>query len=58
MEERLTIIKNLRDKRVTVMNNNTEIYGDFWNKMTFHLFFLRTEDTVLMGERFRTYNGF
>ena len=25
MEERLTILKNLRDKRVTVMNNNSEI---------------------------------
>ena len=27
MQERLTILKKLRDKRVTVMNNNSEIYG-------------------------------
>ena len=27
MGKRLTILKNLRDKRVTVMNNNSEIYG-------------------------------
>ena len=25
MEERLTILKNIREKRVTVMNNNLEI---------------------------------
>ena len=27
MEERLTILKKLRDKRVTIMNKNLEIYG-------------------------------
>ena len=27
MQEHLTILKNLRDKRVTVMNKNSEIYG-------------------------------
>ena len=27
MEERLTILKSLRDKRVTIMNKNSEIYG-------------------------------
>ena len=27
MEERLTILKNLREKRVIVMNKNSEIYG-------------------------------
>ena len=27
MEERLTIFKNLREKRVTVINKNFEIYG-------------------------------
>ena len=27
MQERLTILKKLRDKRVTVMNKNSEIYG-------------------------------
>ena len=29
MEKRLTIPNNLRDKRVMVMNNNSEIYGAF-----------------------------
>ena len=27
MQERLTILKKIRDKRVTVMNKNSEIYG-------------------------------
>ena len=27
IQERLMILKNLRDKRVTVMNKNLEIYG-------------------------------
>ena len=27
MEERLTILKKLREKRVTTMNNNSEIFG-------------------------------
>ena len=27
MQKRLTILKKLRDKRVTVMNKNLEIYG-------------------------------
>ena len=27
MEERLKILKKIRDKRVTVMNKNSEIYG-------------------------------
>ena len=27
MEERLKILKNLRDKRVMIMNTNSEIYG-------------------------------
>ena len=27
MQERLTILKNLHDKRVTVMNNNHHTYG-------------------------------
>ena len=36
MEERLTILKKVRDKHVTVMNKNSEMYGDFWHKTTFH----------------------
>ena len=27
MEEHLTVTKNLRDKRVTIINKNSEIYG-------------------------------
>ena len=36
----LTILKQLHDKRITVMNNNSEIYRSFWKKMTFRRFFL------------------
>ena len=36
MQERLPILKNLRDKRVTVMNKNLEIYGACRHKTTFH----------------------
>ena len=42
MEERLTILKNLRDKRFTIMNNNSEIYGAYRHKTNFHRFFLST----------------
>ena len=35
MEERLTILKKLRDKRVTIMNKNSEIYGACRHKTTF-----------------------
>ena len=37
MEERLTILKNLRDKRVTIMNKNSEIYGACRHKTCFHI---------------------
>ena len=36
MQERLTILKKLRDKRVTIMNKNLEIYGACQHKKTFH----------------------
>ena len=36
MEERLTILKNLREKRVTNLNKNLEIYGACRHKTTFH----------------------
>ena len=36
MQERLTILKNPRDKLVTVMNRNSDIYGACRNKTTFH----------------------
>ena len=49
MQERLTILKKLRDKRVTVMNNNLEIYGASRHKTTLHRFFLSTDDPVFNG---------
>ena len=39
MEECLTILKKLRDKRVTVVNKNLEIYGVCQHKTTFHQFY-------------------
>ena len=46
MEERLTILKNIRDKRVMVMNKNLDIYGACRHKTTFRRFFLITDDPV------------
>ena len=41
--------ENSRDKRVTVMNKNSEIYGACRHKTTFCQFFLRTDDPVFNG---------
>ena len=49
MQERLTVLKKLRDKRVTVMNKNLEIYGACRHKTTFYQFCLSTDDPVLDG---------
>ena len=49
MEERLTILKKIHDKRVTIMNKNSEIYGACQHKTCFHRFFLSTDDPVLNG---------
>ena len=49
MQERLTILKKLRDKRVTFIKNISEIYGACRHKTTFHQFFLSTDDPVLNG---------
>ena len=49
MEERLTILKTLRDKLVAIMNKNSEIYGACRHKTTFHQFFHSTDDPVLNG---------
>ena len=49
MQERLTILKIIRDKRVTVMNKNSEIYGACRHKTCFHQFFLSTDDPVFNG---------
>ena len=48
-QDRLTILKMLRDKRVTVMNKHAEIYGAFWHKTCFHRFGLSSDDPVLNG---------
>ena len=49
MEERLTILKKLREKRVTSMNNNSEIYGSCRHKTTFPRFCLSTDDPFFKG---------
>ena len=49
MEERLTILKKLHDKRVTIMNKNSDIYVACQHKTCFHRFFLSTDDPVLNG---------
>ena len=49
MQERLTILKNLCDKRVTVMKKNSGIYGACWHKTTFHRFCISTDDPVFNG---------
>ena len=46
MKKRLLILKNLRDKRVTVMNKNSEIYEACRHKTTFRRFFLSSDDPV------------
>ena len=46
VQERLKILKKLREKRVTVMNKNSEIYGTCRHKTTFHRFCLSTDDPV------------
>ena len=59
IEEPLTILKNLREKCVTIMNNHSEIDGDFRYKTTFRQFFLSTDDPVyLTGEKVRPLNCF
>ena len=49
MQECLTILKKLREKCVTVMNKNSEIYGACRHKTTFHQLCLSTDDPVLNG---------
>ena len=50
--------KKSRDKHITVMNNNLEIYRACHQKMTFRQFCLSTDDPILTGESVRPYNGF
>ena len=49
MEERLTILKKLHEKRVTVMYKNPEKYGACRHKTTLHQFCLSTDDPVFNG---------
>ena len=49
MEERLTILKKLHDRSVTIMNKNLEIYVACRHKTTFHRFCVITDDPVLNG---------
>ena len=49
MEERLMILKKIRDKRVTIMNKNSEIYEACRHNNCFHRFFLSTDDPVFNG---------
>ena len=58
IEECLTILKNLCEKCVTVMNKDSEIYGACRHKTTFHRFLLSTDDPVLTDERVMSYNKF
>ena len=58
MQERLTILKMLIDKRVIVMNKYLDIYWACRHKMTFYRYFVCTVDLVLTGERVRPLKGF
>ena len=58
MQECLTILKMLRDKRVTVMNKNLELYGACRHLTTFHRFCLALMIPFLTGERVRPLKGF
>ena len=49
LQERLTILKKVRDKRVIVMNKNSDINGACRHKTTFHQFFLNTDDPIFNG---------
>ena len=49
MQERLMILKKIRDKLITVMKKNSDIYGACRHKTTFHQFFLSTDDPIFNG---------
>ena len=49
MQERLTTLKKIRDKRVTIMNINWEIYWAYQHKTTFYRFCLSTDDPIFNG---------
>ena len=49
MEERLTILKKLSDKHVTIITKNSEIFGSCRHKTTFHRFCLSTDSPAFNG---------
>ena len=49
IEERLTILKKLRDKHVTIVNKNLEMYEACRDKTTFYRFFLSTDEPAFNG---------
>ena len=49
IRERVTILKKLHEKRATVMNKNSETYGDCRHKTNLRQFFLSTDDPVFNG---------
>ena len=48
IKEGLTILKKIREKCVTIMNNISEIYGACRHKTTIYQFFLSTDDPVFV----------
>ena len=48
IEERLTIHKNICEKCVTIMNNNSEVYGAFRQTTTVYQLFLSTDDPMFV----------
>ena len=48
IEERLTILKKMREKTVAIMNKHLEIYGACRHKPPFNQFFLSTDDPVFV----------
>ena len=47
MEELLTVLRNICDKHVTLVNRNFDIYRVCWHKTTLHSFLLRTSDSII-----------
>ena len=48
IEESLTILKKISDKCVTIVNKNSEVYGDYRHKTAFYHFLLSTDDPMFV----------
>ena len=48
IEERLTVLIKLSDKCVTIVNKNSEVYGDYRHKTAFYQFLLSTDDPMFV----------